>query len=122
MFRHDGKVVLVTGASRGIGKATALDCASRGAVVWVTSRDGAECEKVAEEIRKAGGQAFARACDVTEYAAVERLVREIVDAHGRLDALVNNAGAIAPIAYVWAAAPEAWDRRITVNLGGVDKG
>ena len=122
MFRHDGKVVLVTGASRGIGKATALDCASRGAVVWVISRDGAECEKVAEEIRKAGGQAFARACDVTEYAAVERLVREIVDAHGRLDALVNNAGAIEPIAYVWDADPEEWARSITVNLVGVYNG
>lgn len=122
MFRHDGKVVLVTGASRGIGKATALDCASRGAVVWVTSRDGAECEKVAEEIRKAGGQAFARACDVTEYAAVERLVREIVDAHGRLDALVNNAGVIEPIAYVWDADPEEWARSITVNLVGVYNG
>lgn len=122
MFRLDGKVIWVTGASRGIGKATALDCAQRGASVWVTSRDGEACELVAAEIREAGGQAYARSCDMTDFAAVDRLVQEIIAEHGRLDALVNNAGVIEPIAHVWEGDPEAWAQSITINLVGVYNG
>lgn len=122
MFRLDDRVVLITGASRGIGKATALDCAARGAIVWVTSRDAAACEGVAAEIRQAGGQAYSQACDVTQFAAVSGLIQQIVDRHGKIDALVNNAGVIEPIAHIWEGDPEAWAQSITVNLVGVYNG
>lgn len=122
MFRLDGLVILVTGASRGIGRATALESASRGAVVWLTSRDRAACEGVAQEIREAGGTAYADACDVTDFDSVAALAQRIVDQHGKIDALVNNAGVIQPIASVWETDPDAWAQSITVNLVGVYNG
>lgn len=122
MYRLDGKVVLITGASRGIGRATALEVAKRGGIGWLTSRDVASCEAVAQEIRSQGGEAQAVACDVTDFAEFDRVVDHVYQKHGRIDALVNNAGTIEPIGLVAECNPEEWAQSLTVNLVGVFHG
>lgn len=113
-----GKVVIVTGASRGIGEAASLALAQAGAAVMLLARDGARVQHVAQQIAEAGGQAAALACDVSDYAAMQRAVAETRARFGRLDALVNNAGVIEPIASVADSDPAAWARNIQVNLVG----
>ncbi|MGZ6884285.1 MAG: SDR family NAD(P)-dependent oxidoreductase [Nocardioidaceae bacterium] len=87
-----GRRVLVTGASSGIGEATALACAERGATVLLVARREADLRRVATEIAAAGGRAHAYPCDLTDGPAVDRLVRRVLDEHGGVDYLVNNAG------------------------------
>ena len=111
----DGKVIIVTGASRGIGAATAAALAKAGASVVLTARDGRLTEEIAHSI---GGSACARACDVSDYAAFAALVAETQARFGRLDALINNAGVIEPIARVADSDPASWARNIEINLTG----
>ena len=92
MSNLTGKVVIVTGASRGIGAAAAVALAKQGATVMLTARDGKLAGDVAQSIVAAGGIASARACDVSDYKAVEGLVAETIGRFGRLDVLHNNAG------------------------------
>ena len=113
-----GKVILVTGASRGIGAAAAQALGKAGAIVVLTARDAARTEAVARQIADAGGQAHASACDVSDHAAVEALVSSTEKRFGRIDALINNAGVIEPIATVAASDPAAWARNIEINLTG----
>lgn len=88
----DGRVALVTGAGRNIGRAIALDLAKAGAAIVVNARSNrVETDAVAKEITDAGGKALAELADVTDRAAVERMVEAAVDRFGRLDILVNNA-------------------------------
>src|SRR5262245_13876163 len=89
----DGKVAIVTGGSRGIGRAIALAFAEAGASVALAARGQDRLDSVAEEIHQRGGKAIGVATDVTEAEQVERLVRHVVDAFGTVDILVNNAGA-----------------------------
>ena len=90
-FDLTGRVALVTGGSRGIGRAIALRLAAQGATVAVTSRNLESCEAVAGEIREAGGMALALACHIGEPADIERVMATLADGQGRLDILVNNA-------------------------------
>jgi NAD(P)-dependent dehydrogenase (short-subunit alcohol dehydrogenase family) len=90
-FDLTGRVALVTGGSRGIGRAIALRLAAQGATVAVTSRNLESCEAVAGEIREAGGTALALACHIGEPADIERVMATLADGQGRLDILVNNA-------------------------------
>ena len=90
-FDLTGRIALVTGASRGIGRAVALSLARHGAVLVVTSRRLEACEAVAQEIREAGGSASALACHIGEPEQITRTVQEIERRHGRIDILVNNA-------------------------------
>jgi NAD(P)-dependent dehydrogenase (short-subunit alcohol dehydrogenase family) len=113
-----GMCVLLTGASRGIGEAAAVALAAAGAAVMLAARDGARAEVVAARIAVAGGQAAAQACDVAEYAQVERLVAATRARFGRIDALINNAGVIEPIARIADSDPAAWGRNIGINLTG----
>lgn len=113
-----GKVVIVTGASRGIGEAAAEAMAREGATVMLAARDGARAGAVAQRIVAAGGKASARACDVSSYAEVEKLVAETIGRFGRLDVLVNNAGVIEPIASLLEGDPAEWARNIEINLVG----
>lgn len=115
MSSLDGKVIIVTGASRGIGAAAAAALAKAGATVVLTARDGGMVEEVARSI---GGSASAQACDVSDYAALEALVAETVARFGHLDALINNAGVIEPIASIADSDPAAWARNIQINLTG----
>ena len=117
-FDLTGKSVLVTGASRGIGAAAALALGRAGAGVMLMARDGRLAARVAGEIVSAGGTADAVACDVTDYAALERVVAATKRRFGRLDALVNNAGVIEPIGMMADTDPAVWARSIETNLVG----
>ncbi len=90
-FDLSGRVALVTGASRGIGRSIALLLARHGAILAVTSRRVEACEAVAAEVRDAGGQAFALACHIGEPGQISATLSEIDARCGRLDILVNNA-------------------------------
>jgi NAD(P)-dependent dehydrogenase (short-subunit alcohol dehydrogenase family) len=111
----NGKVALVTGASRGLGEGVARALAKGGAKVMLLARDGEAVQKVAREI---GGGAHALACDVSDYPAVKRAVADTRQRLGGLDILVNNAGIIEPIAEVASSDPAAWARSIQINLIG----
>ncbi|MCS0638342.1 SDR family oxidoreductase [Streptomyces sp. LP05-1] len=113
-----GKVVAITGASSGIGEATARLLAGRGAAVVLGARRTERLEELAESIRASGGRAATRTTDVTRPADLERLVAGAVDEFGRLDVLVSNAG-IATIGPVSDLDTEGWSAMIDVNLRGV---
>lgn len=113
-----GKVIIVTGASRGIGEAAALALGKAGATLMLTARDGKLAGDVAQAVVAAGGRATARSCDVSDYAATAALVAETISQFGRVDALVNNAGVIEPIARIEDSDPAAWARNIEINLIG----
>lgn len=87
-----GKIALITGASRGIGKGIALKFARQGATILLVGRKLSGLEPAAEEIRALGGQAACFQADVAQADQVERLAREVLETHGRVDILVNNAG------------------------------
>lgn len=111
------KVVAITGAGRGIGRATAVLLASRGARVVLGARREAEIAAVANEIGVSGGEAAHRVTDVTERADLEALIALAVDRFGRLDVMVNNAG-IGPLSRFDAIKVEDWNAMIDVNLRG----
>jgi NAD(P)-dependent dehydrogenase (short-subunit alcohol dehydrogenase family) len=87
-----GRVVLVTGASSGIGEATALRLGAAGAEVVLVARREPELAALAERIEAAGGIAHPHPCDLTDEESVDALGREVIDGHGGVDVLVNNAG------------------------------
>ena len=117
-LRADGKVVVVTGASKGLGRAMALGFAEAGADVVVSSRKLAPCQAVAEEVRARGRRSLAVACHVGDWDACEVLIAEAVIAFGRVDVLVNNAG-IAPVPPSLAGVTsDLFDKTIGVNLKG----
>jgi NADP-dependent 3-hydroxy acid dehydrogenase YdfG len=115
------KVVVVTGASSGIGESTAKLLARHGAKVVLGARRKDRLGAVVKEISAGGGKAISVAVDVTKRAEVEGLIKAAVDGFGRVDVIVNNAG-IMSIAPVDALKVEEWDRMIDVNLKGVLSG
>jgi NADP-dependent 3-hydroxy acid dehydrogenase YdfG len=112
------KVVAITGASSGIGEATARELAARGAAVVLGARRTGRLDALVAGIRADGGRAEPVETDVTRRADLERLVARAVDRFGRLDVLVGNAG-VARIAPVAALDVDDWDAMIDVNLRGV---
>jgi NAD(P)-dependent dehydrogenase (short-subunit alcohol dehydrogenase family) len=113
-----GKIALVTGASRGLGEGVARALAADGAAVMLLARNGDLAQQVASEIVAGGGEAEALACDVSDYPSVERAVADTRRRLGGLDILVNNAGVIEPIAEIAASDPAIWARSIQINLIG----
>ncbi|MFN4099821.1 MAG: SDR family oxidoreductase [Pararhodobacter sp.] len=109
-----GKVVLITGASRGIGAAAARRVAAAGAVLGLAGRPSPALEAVTQETG-----ATLLPCDVAKADEVSAAVQAMVTAHRRLDVLINNAGVIEPIASIAEADPADWGRQIDVNLKGV---
>lgn len=112
-----GQTAIVTGASRGLGKSMALALASCGAKIACVARDVAKLSETVEQIRAAGGQAEAFACDVTNAASVNDLVEKIAEDWGRIDILINNAG-ITRDGLLARMSEDDWDSVITTNLKG----
>src|SRR5947209_17780412 len=112
------KVVVITGASSGIGESTAKLLAERGAKVVLGARRLNRINAVVQEISASGGKAIGFACDVTKRGEVESLIQKAVDSLGRVDVIVNNAG-IMPIAPIEALKVDEWDRQIDVNIKGL---
>jgi NADP-dependent 3-hydroxy acid dehydrogenase YdfG len=114
----EGKVVVITGGSSGLGEATARHLASKGAAVVLGARRLEKLEAIATDIRAEGGKVEVLATDVTRVGDVKALVNKAVEAFGRIDVLVNNAG-IMPLAPLNELKVEEWDQTIDVNIKGV---
>ena len=112
------KVVVITGASSGIGESIAKLLARNGAKVVIGARRKNRIDAVVKEISAAGGKAVGFAVDVTKRPEVEALIKGAVDSFGRVDVLVNNAG-IMPIAPIQLLKVEEWEREVDVNIKGV---
>jgi NADP-dependent 3-hydroxy acid dehydrogenase YdfG len=113
-----GQVAIVTGASSGIGFATALALAKAGAKVAVGARRTELLEKLKKEIEKIGGECITVACDVTKRSDCDNLVNSAVNKWGKIDILVNNAG-LMPLSFVKNLKVDEWERMIDVNIKGV---
>ena len=116
------KVVVVTGASRGIGAAAARAFAGAGARVVLAARSRDAIDAIAGEIVDGGGQAIARQCDVLRYGDVAAVVDAAVAEFGRLDVMINNAGMIEPISRIAESDPAAWAESADINYKGVYHG
>ena len=120
-IKFDGKVVIITGASLGIGKATALEFAKSGASVVVNYFQSKEAaEQIVENIKTSGGKAVAIQADVSKSQDVQRLVKTTQDTFGeRIDILVNNAGSLIERRSIQDMTEELWDETMDVNLKSV---
>lgn len=116
MFDLSGKVVVITGSSRGIGRAIALECAKMGAKVVVSSRKLDACQAVVEQIEAAGGTAIAVPCNVGYKPELEKLVAETLRAFGRIDILIPNAAINPTFGPSRDVSDEVWNKVLTSNL------
>ncbi len=116
--RLDGTVALVTGASSGIGEATARQLAAQGASVVLAARRKERLEKLAAEITFSGGRALVVTADISQQAEAISVVEQTVKTYGRLDTLVNNAGVML-LGNIHNADTEEWERMININLKGL---
>ena len=117
-MRLDGKVAVITGGGRGIGRAIAVRFAAAGAGVVVSGTSTEALEQTVHDIQERGGRAVSVIADVADETAAEHLIARALAAFGRIDILVNNAGIAGPTAPVTEVTREAWDRTLAVNLTG----
>ena len=118
MSNIEGKVVVITGASSGLGEATARHLASQGASVFIGARRMDRLQTVVADIQRAGGQVAAKQVDVTKRRDVDAFVQAAVAKFGRMDVLVNNAGLMA-LGPIDKALVDEWDRMVDINIKGV---
>ncbi len=119
MYNLNGKTAIITGASKGIGLATAHFLADCGANVVLAARSEGTISDVAAKIRDNGSNATAIATDVSDYTQVERLTAITLETYGAIDVLVNNAGVIDPISRLEISSPADWATAVNINLTGV---
>jgi NAD(P)-dependent dehydrogenase (short-subunit alcohol dehydrogenase family) len=119
MFSLEGKVAIVTGASRGIGRAIALGLAQAGADVAVAARSESDLETLVKEIDSEGRKGVSIPTDVTDRGQIESLVDRAAGELGGLDILVNNAGGTRFMAPITSLRPEGWDKSMRLNLDSV---
>ncbi len=113
-----GRVVLVTGAGRGIGRATAREFAAAGARVVITSRTQKELAETARLVKRQGAEVLAVPADVSSERSIKALVAAAVRRFGPVEVLVNNAGLLMPIGPIWTTKPAAWRKNVRTNLEG----
>ncbi|MBN6189147.1 SDR family oxidoreductase [Aneurinibacillus sp. BA2021] len=118
LFDLTGKTAIITGGGRGLGKQIAFALAEAGARVVLCSRKLDACQAASEELQKMGRQALALACDVTQPADIEHVVKETVTRFGTIDILVNNSG-ISWVAPALELAADKWDKVMNVNVKAV---
>ena len=118
MFDLTGRVAVVTGSTRGIGRAILEGLSRAGAAVVVSSRKQERCDEVAAQIRAAGGNAVGIACDVGDWDAIPDFVDAIVTEYGRIDVLFNNAGINPMVQDVNVVSAELWRKVFNVNVEG----
>jgi NAD(P)-dependent dehydrogenase (short-subunit alcohol dehydrogenase family) len=112
-----GKVVIITGARRGMGKSHAIAFAKERTKVVVSDISLEDCQKVVDEIKKSGGEAMAIKCDVTKKEEVNKMIKKTIKKWGKIDILVNNAG-IADFKPFLEMTEKDWDRTLDINLKG----
>lgn len=117
-YRLDGKVALITGGSRGIGRAIALGFAEVGADVVVVSRNISDLEKVAAEVSALGRRSLAVAADLSRIEEINNLVANVKDKFSKIDILVNNAGTTQSLSTIFDADEALWDEIMNLNLKG----
>lgn len=115
------KVVIITGASSGIGKATAMKLAKEGASVVLCARSEDELKKLKDKIENNGGKALVVKTDVTQPADFENAVSQTLEKYGTVDVLINNAG-LMPLSYIEKLKTDEWEKMIDVNIKGVLNG
>ncbi len=116
--RFQGKVALITGAAKGMGRATALELSAGGAAVAVTDIDEQGLQETARQIRSAGATAAAMACDIQDRTRVDRLIADTLAELGRLDILVNNAGLLLP-GTIEETTDDIIERTLAINVKGI---
>ena len=114
----EGQTIIITGASRGLGAAAAQVAARLGINVVLNARSAGDLEAVAQSIRETGGTAIAVPGDISQLEDCRAVVQEALDHYGRLDALINNAGIIEPIAPIADADPAVWGENLAINVLG----
>src|SRR5437868_1139968 len=114
----EGKVVVITGASSGLGEAAARLLSAEGAIVVMGARRADRIEALADELTRSGGKALAVTTDVTDYDQVQKLVDAAVQSYGRVDVMLNNAG-LMPHSPLERGKIDDWDQMIDVNIKGV---
>lgn len=117
-----GKVIVITGAGRGIGAAAAEAMAAEGARLLLLARSPEGITDLATRLRRSGARVEAMTCDVARFSQIQAAIGHASDYLGGLDALINNAGVIDPIGPLAGGDPEGWDRLIDTNLKGVYHG
>lgn len=118
-MRFQGKVAIVTGGSKGIGKAIAKQLAHEGASVVINGRDMNALEEATQEIRREGGQITAIQADVSKSEDVKAMIDKVIEDYDRIDILINNAAVFAESVRIMDLEEEEWDRVMTTNLKGV---
>ncbi|MGY4691543.1 SDR family oxidoreductase [Salibacterium sp. K-3] len=118
MSNLNDKVVLMTGASSGIGEGTAKELADNGAKLVLAARREERLQELTEEIKQSGGDAVYKVTDVTSREQLQELAQTALDQYGRIDVLVNNAG-LMPLSFMDKLKVDEWDKMVDVNIKGV---